>query len=305
MIRNIFCQNLFILVFFLNIVCVFKSNCSDNKKIGISLLTRNHQFFLSLEDGFKKEAAKQDVTLHIVSAEYNIRVQQAQIKDFLNKKMDAIIIIPCDSKAIGASIAEADKFKIPIFTVDIANISSLGSVVCHISSDNLDGGKKAAELMARAINDTGKIVIISHPNVTSVSDRVYGFRQEIKKFPAIEIVAEVPCWGLRDRAMSVMEDILLNMPEIKGVFAINDNSACGVLDAIKAAKLNLAIVSYDAIIPEVKQAIQEGKIYGAVVQYPEKIGVTTISIICDYFKGKKIPSKILVPVGVKLKEEKN
>ena len=69
----------------------------------------------------------------------------------------------------------------------------------------------------------------------------------MREHPRIRIIAEIPAWGLRDRAMSIMEDILVKIPDVGGVFAINDNSALGVLDAVEAAGKKTVIIGYDAI----------------------------------------------------------
>jgi ABC-type xylose transport system substrate-binding protein len=64
------------------------------------------------------------------------------------KKAAAIVLCPCDSQGIGAVIKEANDAGIPVFTADIANLSSEGKVVAHIATDNEDGGRLAAEAMS-------------------------------------------------------------------------------------------------------------------------------------------------------------
>jgi len=268
-----------------------------SKTIGVSLLTRKHEFFTILENGLRRAAKVMSYRLIVDAGEYDITKQQEQIRSFIARKVDAIVVTPCDSRAIGDAIAEANTRGIPVFTVDIANSSDKGRVIAHIASDNVNGGRKAAALMVSALQDSGTVVIINHPNVTSVMDRVAGFREVMREHPRIRIIAEIPAWGLRDRAMSIMEDILVKVPDIGGVFAINDNSALGTLDAIEAAGKKTIIIGYDAI-PEVRKAIDKGTIYGAVIQYPEKIGSMTIETIAVYFLAHKSLPAVIVPVGV-------
>ncbi|HHY31477.1 MAG TPA: substrate-binding domain-containing protein [Firmicutes bacterium] len=276
------------------------------KLIGVTLLTREHQFYRDLEAGLRSEAAKYGFELQVVAGEFDFGKQAAQIDDFISKKVDALIIAPCDSLAVGGSIAEANKAGIPVFTVDIMNLSPQGKVVCAVQSDNVEGGRQAGRLMVQALKDKGgKVVIINHPGVTSVLDRVEGFREIIAQHPEIKIIADVPAWGQRDRAMAAMEDILLRVPDVAGVFGINDDSALGAVAAIEAAgKLGkIVVVGYDAT-PEAKDAIKAGKIYGDAIQYPTLIGQKAIQAIADYFAGKKVPEKINVEVGVWTKDSK-
>lgn len=95
-----------------------------------------------------------------------------------------------------------------------------------------------------------------------------------------------------------MEDILVRLPDVDGVFGINDDSALGALAAIEAAGKagQIIIVGYDAT-PEAKAAIEAGKIYGDAIQYPDKIGRLTIETIGRYFRGEQVPEVIPVEVG--------
>ena len=56
--------------------------------------------------------------------------------------------------------------------------------------------------------------------------------------------------------------------------------------------------------PEVRKAINKGTIYGAVIQYPEKIGSMTIETIAAFFLARKSLPSVIVPVGVLTRESK-
>jgi ribose transport system substrate-binding protein len=185
-----------------------------------------------------------------------------------------------------------------VFTADIANQSPLGKVVSHIASDNVQGGREAAKLMAAAIHDQGTVAILSHPQVASVSDRVKGFKEHLSTYPTIKVMAELSAEGKRDKAVRVMEDLLQSHPDLSGVFAINDDTALGALAAIEAAGKagKVQIVGYDAT-PEARAKIATRAIYGDVIQHPRKIGELTIHAIHDYFSGRAPPAMIPVDVG--------
>ncbi|MGE5583888.1 MAG: substrate-binding domain-containing protein [Bacillota bacterium] len=271
----------------------------ENKRIGIILLTREHQFFREMEESLLNEAKKNNFKIQVFFAEYAHNKQVELLDDFIAKKMDALILSPCDSKAIGEAIIKANEAGIPVFTVDIANLSGKGKVIAHIASDNFEGGRQAGRLMMEALKGKGKVVIINHPNITSTIDRVNGFREFLKDYPNIQIVADIPAWGQRSRAMSITEDLLLMMPDLNGIYAINDDSALGAATAIQAAGMTgkIVIVGYDGT-PEARKAIDDGKIYGDVIQYPKEIGRLAIEAVSDYFQGKQVKPFIPVKVGV-------
>lgn len=269
------------------------------KVIGVSLLTEQHGFYQALRAGLEAAAKEQGYTLHITSGEFDAVRQANQVDEFIAQKVDAIVLCPCDSRGVGASIAAANQAGIPVFTADIANASPLGKVVAHIASDNREGGRKAGELMAQALGGKGAVAIITHPEVTSVQDRVAGFKETIAAHPGIRVVAELSAEGKRDRAVKVMEDILQSHPGVSGVFGINDDSALGALAAIEAAGRlgRITIVGYDAN-PEAQAKIRAGAIHGDVMQDPAAIGMLTIQAIATHFAGAPVDSVIPVPVGV-------
>jgi ribose transport system substrate-binding protein len=271
---------------------------AGQKTIGVTLLTVQHQFYQDLRAGLEEEARRHGYRLLISTAEFDSARQANQIDEFIVQKVDAMVVCPCDSRSVGASIAAANKANIPVFTADIACTSPIGKVAAHIASDNVEGGRVAARLLARAIGNKGKVVVLSHPEVASVSDRVKGFKQELAAHADVQIVAELSSDGKRDKAVRVMEDLLQAHPDLRGVFGINDDTALGALAAVEAAGklLQIKIVGYDAT-PEARSKIKSGQLYGDVIQSPRRIGTLTIQAIQDLFEGRTPPAAIPVEVG--------
>ena len=247
----------------------------------------------------KTEAAKYGYALVVVDANRDNARQQSQVEDFISKKVDAIVLTPYDSQAIGSAIVEANTAKIPVFTADIANTSNQGKVVAHVASDNIQGGEQAGILICNAVGKTGSVAIIDEPEVTSVQDRVKGFKMALGAHcPGVKIVEDADAGGQRDKANSATGDILQAHKNLKGIFGINDDSALGALAAVQAAGLTgkVAIVGYDAT-PEARAAIAKGQMTGDAMQHPATIGAMTIDAIHNYFAGKAVPAKVSVPVG--------
>src|SRR6266496_2106205 len=109
--------------------------------IGLSVLTMNNPFFKEIADSMTAEAAKHGYSVLAVSGDFDVARQQNQVKDFIVKKVSAIVLCPCDSTAIGPAIREANKAGTPVFTADIACLDTTAKVVAHIATDNLQGGR--------------------------------------------------------------------------------------------------------------------------------------------------------------------
>lgn len=277
--------------------CGGKKPATDQKTIGVSLLTRAHIFYRDLEEGLRVEAAKHNYQLIVTAAEFDLGKQIGHIEDFIAQGVDAIILCPADSRGIGAGIRKANEAGIPVFTADIG--AQEGRVVSHIASDNKAGGRLAGEYLAKVLNGKGKVAIINQPTVSSVLDRVEGFREAIAAHPDITVVADVNGEGVRDKAMQAASDILQAHPDLQGIFGINDDSALGALDAVQQFKRGtISIIGYDAT-PPAADAIRKGTPLKAdVVQYPKLIGTTTIAKIAAYFSGETVPPVVPVDVGI-------
>lgn len=291
--------SLFLLPLLLLISCGKKpeSSTSGTKVIGVTLLARAHVFYQDLEEGLQREAKKHGYELVVTSGDFDLGKQTAQIEDFIARKVAAIIVCPVDSRGIGPAIKRANVAGIPVFTADIS--AQDGDVVCHVASDNVAGGRLAGEYLAEYLTGKGKVAIIGQPTVSSVLDRVQGFKEAIGKFPGIAIVADMNGEGVRDKAMQAAADILQAHRDLDGIFGINDDSALGALDAaLQFQRSSIAIVGYDATPPAVDAILKDGPLKADVVQYPAKIGEMTIAMLKDHFDGKAVPGSVPVEVGI-------
>ena len=274
--------------------------------IGLSVLTLTNPFFKEIADTMTAEARKHGYSVGVVSGEFDVARQQNQVKDFIVQKVAAIVLTPCDSKAIGPAIKEANDAGIPVFTADIACLAPGVKVVAHIATDNYGGGKEAGKAMIEALGEAGgKIAILNHKVVESCILRVKGFKEIIADYNTgrnqgkIEIVSELPGGGVKDLGYKAAEDLLQAHPDIAGIFAINDPSALGARAAIeKAGKAGqIKLVGFDGQ-PEGKQAIKEGKIYADPIQFPDRIGVETVRAIVKHFAGETQSAELLIPTAL-------
>jgi ribose transport system substrate-binding protein len=281
----------------LSLASCAKQETVHRKVIGVTLLTRAHVFYKNLEEGLQTEAAKDSFDLVVTAGEMDLGKQASQIEDFIAQKVDAIIVCPVDSRGIGPAIKKANDAGIPVFTADIA--AKEGKIVSHVASDNLAGGRLAGEYLAKILKGKGTVAVIDEPTITSVLDRVQGFKEAIAKFPDMKIVADVNGDGVRDKAMSVAADILQSHPDLDGIFGINDDTALGALDAaVQFKRMNLSIIGYDATPPAADAIKKDTPLKADVIQYPKLIGTTTINAIHDYLAGKTVPALIPVAVGI-------
>jgi ribose transport system substrate-binding protein len=272
--------------------------------IGLSVLTMNNPFFKEIADSMAAEAAKHGYSVLSVSGDFDVARQQNQVKDFLVKKVSAIVLCPCDSRAIGPVVREANAAGVPVFTADIACLDPQAAIVCHVATDNFAGGKMAAEAMVEALGGKGKVAILDHPEVESVILRTKGFEERLaglKLNPEvkIEVVAKLPGGGDKAKSFKATQDLIQAHPDLAGIFAINDPSALGARAALEASGQadRIRIVGFDGQ-PEGKKAIRDGKLYADPIQFPGRIGAETVRIIVKYMNGEAPPKQVLIPTAL-------
>lgn len=272
--------------------------------IGVSLLTLTNPFFKTIGDTMTEEGKKQGYEVVVVAGENDPARQKDQVKDFIVKKVSAIVLSPCDSRSIGTAIQDANKAGIPVFTADIACLDKTAKVTSHVATDNYSGGKLAGEAMVEAIGGKGKVAILDYPEVESVIQRTKGFKEVVSAHKDIQIVATLPGGGDRDKSFSAAQDILQSNPQLDGIFAINDPSALGAVAALeKTGRADkVKVIGFDGQM-EARKAIKDGKIYADAIQYPDKIAQMTIDTIRKYMAGEKVPSEVLIPTQLYHKAE--
>ena len=267
------------------------------------MLTLTNPFFRDIGDSFTAEAAKHGYDVVVVSGDFDVARQQNQIKDFIVKKVAAIVLCPCDSKSIGPAIQEANAADIPVFTCDIKCLSPDAKVISHIATDNYQGGKLAGDAMIEALGDAGgKIAILDHRPAESCLMRVKGFKEVIEDHNASGKAGaskSSPSCQARERrnAATKRPRIASNRTAIwSGSSPSTISSGAGRRAAIeKAGKAEqIKIIAFDGQT-EGRQAIKEGKIYADPIQFPDQIGLKTMQTIAAYFEGEKVPAEILIP----------
>lgn len=275
-----------------------ESGGAPAKVIGAAMLTQSHVFYQDLVEAMTAEGAKHGYDIRFQYCEMDGARQNQQVETFVLQGVDAIVLAPYDSSAVGPMVADARAAGIPVFTADIR--ADDADVVCHIASDNVDGGRKIGAYLAELLSGQGKVGIVDHPEVASVIDRTTGFEEALSAYPGISIVSRVPGGGVRDKAMKAAQDMLQAHPDINAIFAINDDSALGALAAVEERGLedSIAIVGFDGT-PEAREMIRRGSALKAdAVQFPDEIGRITVDAIAKHFAGETLPKEIPVAVEV-------
>ncbi|WP_353613666.1 ribose ABC transporter substrate-binding protein RbsB [Mangrovibacter phragmitis] len=272
------------------------ANAMAKDTIALVISTLNNPFFVSLKDGAQKEANKLGYNLVVLDSQNNPAKELANVQDLTVRGTKLILINPTDSDAVGNAVKMANQAKIPVITLD--RMANHGTVVSHIASDNVAGGKMAGDFIAKKLGNNAKVIELQGIAGTSAArERGEGFAQAVAAHK-FDILASQPADFDRTKGLNVMQNLLTAHPDVQAVFAQNDEMALGALRALQTAgKSNVLVVGFDGTDDGIK-AVESGKMGATVAQQPEQIGVIGVETADKVLKGEKVEAKI--PVALKL-----
>jgi ribose transport system substrate-binding protein len=200
--------------------------------IGLSVSTLNNPFFVTLRDGAQAMADQLGMQPLVTDAQDSVSTQISDIEDLVQRGIDVLIVNPTDSDAVVPAVAAAMEAGIPVIAVD-RGVSTEG-LAYFIASDNVAGGSAAASFICDLLAGSGPVVELEGiPGVSATRERGLGFNTfMVEDCPDVEIVARQTANFNRAEGLTVMENILTAQPDIRAVFAHNDEMALGALQAI-------------------------------------------------------------------------
>lgn len=274
---------------------------SNKKVFGVTYMTMNNPFYEVINNQLKKIIEENGDQLITLDPQLSVDKQNEQIYKFIDLKVDGIFINPIEAQAIESALKAAKQANIPIITVD-APVINEELVDCTVVSDNYSAGKQCAEDMMKKM-DSANIVLLKHSTALSAKERIDGFLDTIKNYPEYKIVNEGECNGQLEQAMSVMQKILQQTPQVDVVMALNDPSALGALAALESMGYNDVMVYGVDGTPDIKSLIEESPmVAGTVAQSPISIGQFAAKKMYQLLDGKKIDQEIIIPVEIITKE---
>jgi ribose transport system substrate-binding protein len=292
-------------------IALFASSCNrkpENGKKVIAVIPKgvSHFFWKSVEAGAL--AAGREFNVDIVwkgaAQETDYTGQINIVEDAINRHVDGIVLAPSHGDSLVTPVLRAQKEGIPVVIFD-SGIST-DQYIAYIATDNRQGGVVGAERLAEKLGGKGKVAILGvKKGSVSTDQREEGFQDTIKtKYPGIQIVQFL--YGEADRAKSLdrASDILTAHPDLNGIFASNESSSVGAVQAIKQRSLvgKVVLVGFDSS-PNLIEDLRAGALDSLVLQNPYRMGYEGVKTIVEKLNGKEVQKK--VDTGVKLLTKEN
>lgn len=197
--------------------------------------------------------------------------------DDANKQMElfetviaqGVVAIILDNAGADATVAAVQKAKdagIGCFLVD-REITKEGVAISQIISNNYQGATILAEYFVELMGEDGKYVELTGRDTdTNAHIRSQGYHDVLDQIPGMEMVAQQTANWSQTEAYSVMETLLQQNPEIKGVICGNDTMALGAQAALlTAGRADVICVGFDGSDDAI-ESIMKGELKATSLQ---------------------------------------
>ena len=188
------------------------------------------------------------VEVEIRTAKDNNRNQIADIKYFIDKKVDLLIVAPNEAAAITPVVEKAYRQGIPVVVIDRKILSD--KYTAFVGADNYEIGKDVGQYILNRLHGKGKVLEITGlEGSTPAMERHKGLTDVLKEEPGIEITASVDGAWLQSVAGEKMDSVFETNKNIDLVFAQNDRMAIGAYLSARQQQLEkeMLFVGIDAL----------------------------------------------------------
>jgi len=279
-------------------------SAADQQTLTIALVmkTLTNPFFVDMEKGARK--AERELAIHLLvktaAQETSILQQIGIVESLIRDGVDAIVIAPGDSVELIPVLKKARDMGIPVINIDnqldpdFSRKSNLLDVP-FISVDNRLAAYQSAKYIADQVTTPSKALLMEGIRTAKNAERrMQGAMQAFGENPRITLVARGSANWKIDEGYQLMQQWLLEYPDVKLVFAANDMMALGIVKAVgEAGRDDILIAAYDAI-DEARQAIRAGILQATIDQQAARQGYLGIDYAVRAIKGEKLPLETLI-----------
>ncbi|MDR2786738.1 MAG: sugar ABC transporter substrate-binding protein [Treponema sp.] len=291
-----------VVIFMLIFACISacdrtKTNYLDSDggrlKIAVVLKTLSSTFWRTVEAGCDEAAAKYGVELIKLGPPTEDAVEQQinMVQDVLAQGIDALVFSPSQPSAAVAVLRRAKAAGIPVILIDTPMPETFTDYVTFIGTENYSTGVQvAAEIMTQIPLGSKVVIIEGAPGNPVMSQRADGAEKAFRDNGYI-IASRQSGYSDRERAFTVMQNILQSTPDVAAVFSANDEMAHGAYRAISQAGKRAVVVGVDGNQDAIESVIA-GELYGTLAQRIKQMGYLGVENAVKAIKGEIIEKYI-------------
>jgi ribose transport system substrate-binding protein len=266
----------------------------DKITIGVSLAQDDNPFYIVMLKGIRARADELGWNVATVSANEDKVKQINGVQDLIAQGVKGVLISPVDAVGVNAAYDAAKAANIPI--VSVARGSTSPNQTLHVAMDEKQIGRDIAEWTAKAIGGEGKVAMLLGPSgAPTFRNLAEGYTEVMAKYPKIQIAFRADGPMTRERGVKQAEDALVANPDLKAIYAANDDVALGATQAVIAAGASdKTIVTGMNGVPPALHAVKDGKLAMTVELNPFLWGRLGVDVLASYLKGDKVEPRVFI-----------
>ncbi|MEW2526833.1 substrate-binding domain-containing protein [Streptomyces sp. NPDC047071] len=260
--------------------------------IGFAGPQADHGWLNAINDNAKERAEKyKDVTLEATEGSNDTAAQIGQVETLINKKVDVLVILPADGKALTRVGLKAMKAGIPVVNLDRI-FASAQAYRCWIGGDNYGMGLNAGHYIGEKLKGTKNARVVELAgldNLELTKQRTKGFDDALKNYPNIEKVARQAAEFTVESGQAKMSQLLQAQKNIDALWNHDDDQGVGALRAIKqAGRDDFLMVGGAGALSAFQEIKADRGVLKATVLYPPTMAASAIDLARALGQGKGI-----------------
>lgn len=283
---------------------------SDGKKtitIGVAFETLQTEYWVAGFDAIKDELKNRDFQMLEAVADSDPNRQLSQVKNFITRRVDGIILVPKDAKSCIPAIRAANDAKIPIVLFNRPADQNSDTRSVAVQADNLKIAKETVAFLVEQARKTGTkhkaMLVMGDLSDMNAIGRKDGFDAAIAGTEGfIEVVSRVPSEWNQEKAQAGVVNGLQANPDISLIFTSSDFLLPSIVSALKAAdkykKFDLPghviLGGFDGDATAY-QMLEEGYLDATGVQDVYFEATASVQALVDLMDGKEVPNLIQDP----------
>ena len=250
--------------------------------IGFAGPQADHGWLNAINQNAKSRAERyEDVTLEITEGSNDTAQQIGQIETLINKKVDVLVVLPADGKALTQVGLKAMRAGIPVVNLDRI-FNSPQAYRCWIGGDNYGMGLNAGHYIGEKLKDKGDARVIELAgldNLELTKQRTKGFDDALKNYPNIKKVARQAAEFTVESGQAKMAQLLQAQSKFDALWNHDDDQGVGALRAIEQAGRDDFLMVGGAGALSAFQAIKKDDgVLKATVLYPPTMAASAIDL---------------------------
>ncbi|MFD7407636.1 substrate-binding domain-containing protein [Streptomyces sp. NPDC059866] len=260
--------------------------------IGFAGPQADHGWLNAINDNAKSRAERySDVTLEITEGSNDTAQQIGQIETLINKKVDVLVVLPADGKALTQVGLKAMRAGIPVVNLDrIFNTPQ--AYRCWIGGDNYGMGLNAGHYIGEQLKDKPNARVVELAgldNLELTQQRTQGFDDALKNYPNIKKVARQAADFTVESGQAKMAQLLQAQSKFDALWNHDDDQGVGALRAIEQAGRDDFLMVGGAGAKSAMDAIKAGNsVLKATVLYPPTMAASAIDLARALGQGKGV-----------------